>query len=138
MKTAYALIVLAGLMLFTCGTAMSQTSIVPPTKQDIFAKRIRENCLVALRTNNNGVVEAVLLLVMDVKIRFPEVVLGDIPKVIDSLAASSPSVSIRYKALLAAQVCQSPESFANCKKITLEDRETSYRMIAACVEEKLL
>ena len=137
MKTVKVLMLLSGLMLSNSTSAMSQTSTLQPTKKETREKQIRENCLVALRTNNDGVVESVLLLVMDVKIRFPEFVLGDIPKIIDSLAASNPSASIRYKALLAAQVCESPESFTSCKNITLEDRGTSYRMIAACVQDRL-
>lgn len=137
MKTAKVLMLLAGLMLSNSTSAMSQTSTSQPTKKETREKQIRENCLVALRTNNDGVVESVLLLVMDVKIRFPEFVLGDLPKVIDSLAASSSSASIRYKALLAAQVCESPKSFSNCRNISLEDRGSSYRMIAATVQDKL-
>lgn len=137
MKTAKVLMLLAGLMLSNSTSAISQTSTSQPTKMEIREKQIRENCLVALRTNNDGVVESVLLVVMDVKIRFPEFMLGDIPKIIDSLAASSPSASIRYKALLAAQVCESPKSFSNCRNINLEDRGSSYRMIAATVQDKL-
>ena len=137
MKTVRSLLTIFVISLAFSGTAMTQNR-PHLTKQEIRDARLRENCLTGLRSDNDGLIESVLLLVMRVKIQQPEIVLGALIKVIDSLAISGSTPSIRYKAILAARVCETPEWFASCKNMNLQDRETSFRMIAACMQDKLL
>jgi hypothetical protein len=137
MKTARSLLTIAFIALALSGTAIAQNQ-PHATKQEIRDARLRGNCLAGLHSDNDGLIESVLLLVMRTKIQQPQLVLGSLSKVIDSLAVSGSTPSIRYKALLAARVCETPEWFTSCKNMNLQDRETSYRMIAGCMQEKLL
>jgi hypothetical protein len=75
-------------------------------------ERARKRFYNGLRSDNDGVVEAVLMLITKTKISIPELDVRDMQMIIDSISSNYSSVTVKYEAYLSSIVIANPEWFA--------------------------
>ncbi|MDD8019451.1 MAG: hypothetical protein PHP42_13845 [Bacteroidota bacterium] len=137
MKTRIAMIALA--VMIAVSTMAAQESF--PAKNYALNKKqtecAKKNIMMGLRSGNDGVAEAALMLIAKIKIQEPAVRSVEIQKVVDSLAVSSPSNAMRYKAYIVSNICIDPEWYAQDNKVVASKTETFFIAAAQRMQYKL-
>jgi hypothetical protein len=93
------------------------------------------NLLVALRSENQGLVESAMMRVAEVKIFCPGSDIAKTKDIIDSLSVHANVPSLRYKAYLASNVCDNPVWFAKVDNIKSEEK--FFDIVAAQLQERI-
>ena len=98
-----------------------------------FAKK---NILMGLRSDNSGLIESCLILVSKIKMYYHETDVAEILTVIDSLAFTSPSGVLRYKAFIASNICTQPEWFDIDNDIYTRNAERFFASAARLLQKQ--
>ncbi|MFA5834979.1 MAG: hypothetical protein WDA22_15995 [Bacteroidota bacterium] len=125
------------LFLFTILTAAQPVTLKFGTMEARieFAKK---NIAFGLHSENSGVVESLLMLTAKLAVTHPTENMTKIVSIVDSLAVSSTSAPLRYKAYIVSNICSDPAWFDqnDLKTSTIPDH---FFMIAARrLERKML
>lgn len=80
-------------------------------------EQVKKNFSMGLRSGNDGVIESTLMLVGQMKMRYPDCDMAELQRLVEQLAADCPSERIRYKAYLTAALCGDAEWFSADPKI---------------------
>ena len=99
---------------------------------------VNKNILMGLRSGNKGVIEASLILIAKIKMFFPLTNIAEIRTVIDSLAITSSSDTLRYKAYLTSNICTDPEWFSTEKSMNTLELDQFYKTAAQRLQNKML
>lgn len=127
--------VIAALMAVVVYTgAMAQTLKI--RVDDRKTEKATVNLMVALRSDNEGLMESAMMRVAEMKAMYPEVNVAAAKEIVDSLAIHANVPSIRYKAYLASSACDNPELFAKAGIANSEDE--FFKSVDAQLHETVL
>ncbi len=102
------------------------------------AERGKKNYMMGLRSSNQGLVESAMMQVAKIKMIAPTARFEDVKNVIDSLSVYGDTPSVRYKAYLAANVCDNPTWFAKEGYNPEEDVDEFFGLVAVQLQERIL
>lgn len=92
----------------------------------------------ALKSDNDGLVESAIFLVVKFKLFYPEEDIKKVEKQIDRLVSDGSTGAIRYKAYLASEFLKNGELLANIAKEDYKDADGFFKMLADELENSLL
>lgn len=97
----------------------------------------KKNILAGIRSGNDGVTEAALMLAAKMKMKYPETHIDEVKMLLDSVSIAHVSEGMRYKAYLSSCVCSDPGWFAMDSSIAAADAETFYPRTAYRLQQKM-
>ncbi|MDP1678211.1 MAG: hypothetical protein Q8L88_15245 [Bacteroidota bacterium] len=100
-----------------------------------FAKK---NIIMGLRSGNTGLMEASLILIAKIKMRFPEINITEVKTVVDSIAFTNSSYALQYKAYLASNICAYPEWFVIDNTLYNLETDWFFASVARRLQQKML
>jgi len=111
------------------------------TKISMNEKRVasaKKNALMGLRSGNNGLIEASLILIARIKMNFPETNIAEVKPVIDSIAFTKFSGALQYEAYLTTNICSDPEWFSADSMVRHSELEVFFLSVSQRLQNKLL
>ncbi len=126
------------LVLFIFPTVWAQPDLasVPSKSRRIdFAMR---NMMLGLRTGNDGVIESVLMLTARLRTENPAVDISELHELIDSIAVSHSSPSVRYKAFIVSHIIEDPSWFMLSDFFSTGDANLFYRSASEQLQNKMI
>jgi len=120
------------------GSIRAQHNVLkyPTTEAKIaYAKK---NVLMGLRSGNNGLIEASLILIARIKMNFPETNIAEVKPVIDSIAFTKSSGALQYEAYLTTNICSDPEWFSADTTVRHSKPEVFFLSVSQRLQSKLL
>ena len=109
-----------------------------PADQRIDSVLAKENCLAALRSDNRGLVESAIDVMIMVKKVYPAMDFKEADKELNKLAVDGQTPSIRYKAQLASLYFQYPGLFTGINDKIGNSVAENYKLISSKLAEKVL
>lgn len=129
-------------MVMTAMMAVIVTSgVMAQTQNASFNSRAdngKKNYMMALRSDNHGLVESATMQMTKIKLTVPTARFEDVKNVIDSLSVYGDTPSIRYKAYLASNVFENPTWFAAKAYSGYQDTNEFFAAVAAQLQERIL
>jgi len=98
----------------------------------------KKNIAYGLRSENNGVVESVLILVAKLKMSHPPENIANLLSIVDSLSTSGESGVLRYKAYIISNICADPAWFAEEDLLHMPTPDQFFVAAARRLENKML
>ena len=127
-----AMVVVMG-MIFAGTTAYAQNK-----KTESRLENGKKNYTMAMRSGHEGLSESALMQAAKIAMKYPNTPVGEMKNVIDSLAVNGRTASIRYKAYLAANVCDNPAWFAKNIRYNEDDVDGFFVSVASQLHEIVL
>ena len=109
-----------------------------PVKHKIDSALAQENCLLALKSDNVGLVESAIDVMIMVKKVYPALNFKEADKELNKLAINGQTPSIRYKAQLASLYFQYPNLFTGINDKIGNSVAENYKLISSKLAEKVL
>ena len=109
-----------------------------PANHRIDSALAKENCLVALKSDNEGLVESAIDVLIMVKKTYPTMDFEAADKELDRLSIEGETPSIRYKAQLASLYFQYPGLFTGINDKIGNSIAENYKLISSRLAEKVL
>ncbi len=111
------------------------------TKKNFYVKRsqieiVKKNCTMGLRSGNEGLISATLLMIARVKLLDTTINVAELRTVIDSLSVAHPSAGIRYEAYLTSALCGDPEWFSTGANLLNADAEQFFPLASQRLHDK--
>ena len=101
-------------------------------------EQVKKNFSMGLRSGNAGVIESTLMLVGQMKMRYPDCDMEGLQRLVEQLASAGPSDRIRYKAYLTAALCGDTEWFSADPKIMAAPSGQYFSAVAERLNMKFL
>lgn len=101
-------------------------------------KRAPANYLVALRSENQEVIESAIFYSVKFKLFYEDQDCETLRKELRDLSINGKSESIRLKAFLASYFLNSPELLTKIQKLNYKDSNAFFQMLADTLQEKIL
>jgi hypothetical protein len=112
-----------------------------PAKRAVtFEERIelaKKNCVIALHSDNDGVVEASIALVAKITLVSPSIDMKQVRDILNQLMVGHPSASVRYRAYIASTIVADPEWFAQDTSVTTAEGEQFFIAAINRLQQKL-
>lgn len=129
-------------MVMTAMMAVIVTSgVMAQTQNASFNSRVdngKRNYMMALRSDNHGLVESATMQAAKLRIIAPTARLENVKNVIDSLAVYGSTPSIRYKAYLASIVFDNPSWFTKNAYSAYQDHDEFFAAVSVQLQERIL
>lgn len=132
MKNArtYALCLFTFLMAAAPAAAQHTASVHYPPLTGKVIERVKKNFAMGLQSGNDGVIESTLMLVGQMRMRYPESIMEEQQRLVEQLAVSHPSERIRYKAYLITALCSDVEWFSGDPKVMAASSDQFFSTVA--------
>jgi len=114
--------------------SLSQTRVFTPEMRIDYAKK---NALMGLRSGNNGVVESTMMFVGKMKMSYPSAEIDQLLRLIDGIAATHSSASMRFKAYIVSNICTDPMWYAGEEFLDASEPDLFYGAAAIRLQQKL-
>lgn len=101
-------------------------------------KQAPANYLIALRSENQAVVESAIFYSVKFKLFYEDQDCETLRNELRDLSINGKSESIRLKAFLASYFLNSPELLAKIEKVNYKDSNAFFQMLADTLQEKIL
>ena len=121
-------ILLVGLMMITSGYGQVSKSV----------KQAPANYLVALRSENQAVVESAIFYSVKFKLFYEDQDCEALGNELKELSINGKSETIRLKAFLAGYFLNNPELLTKIEKVNYKDSNLFFQMLANTLQEKIL
>jgi hypothetical protein len=97
----------------------------------------KKNCLVALKSDNEGVVQGSIALAARIKLRAPATEMEDIQKMLNELSNEHSSATVRYEAYIASNICDDPKWYVEDISVTSAKEEQFFIAATNRLQQKL-
>ena len=97
----------------------------------------KKNVLVALHSENDGVIESAIMFTAKLKLVDPSVEITKLQNVLEELSTTHPSATIRYKAFLASNLCNNPALYTQENLLQTNIPETFFHAVSQCLQKKI-
>jgi len=135
MKTKIAVLLLA--VLFTASFVYSETPQKRFATMEQKVEAAKKNLMVALHSENKGLVEAAVRMIARIKLRIPSTDVTRLQAELDEISITHPSPAVRYKAYIASNICSDPEWYAQETRIVGADENQFFIIAANRLHQKL-
>ena len=135
MKTRIVLV--AVLILSVITSAVSQRTVKTFASKEVRLEAAKNNVMVGLRSENNGVVEAAIMFTAKLKMIEPESDISKLQSALDHISISHPSPAIRYKASIASHICSDPNWFMYNNRLVTSETDQFFPIAAERLQQKM-
>lgn len=97
-----------------------------------------KNLMKGLNSTNAGVVESSIRMTAQMKMKYPAADVTTLQEVLNAIATTHKSGSVRYKAYIASNICSDPTWFSNEQSIADADQENFFRAASQRLHQRLL
>lgn len=132
------LTVIAAIALFIISIAPAQVTHQKFTTDDQKITFATRNLLNGIQSDNPGVIEASMRIAAQMKLRFSHADVAALTGAINKIRRTHPSGSLRYKAYVAAVVCEQPELFRDAESVNSAKDDEFYRAASTHMQQQLL
>lgn|GEM_PF-4054454 len=99
--------------------------------------RAINNCVMALNSNNDGLIESALFKIILFNHQFPNVNYDKIVSELDKLTLNGKSTRIRQKAFITKLYIENPDMFKNVKFLKTENDDENFKLITDKLESNI-
>ena len=136
MKQSIALFAVITLIAFHITAAQEPVKKYSTDKAKI--EFVTKNILSSLKSDNTGVIESVLRLTTEMRMRYPEADMTELVKAMNIIKRNHRNGEIRYKAFVALSVCENPEWYARLMENFSGNSDAFFRSAAKVMNDQLL
>lgn len=97
-----------------------------------------KNLLVALHSSNTGVLESAMRITAQMKMQYRTADVSQHVGIMNELWRKNPIGTTRYKAYIAASICENPDWYSNESSIATAGDENFFHAASAILREQLL
>ncbi len=130
--------VIIAIILTTIQFSATQEPIKKYSTDKALIEFATKNLIVCLHSENTGVVESALPVVVTMRMRFPSADMSSIIAVVNDLRKNHRNGAVRYKAFVTISVCENPEWYDQLKNTLSQNDDAFFHSASKAMNEHLL